>query len=131
MEIKKKIQHRLLFLSSLLITCAPIVNAYAAPARRGGESLNTSTTTTSATGSLESPPYVLTLIYNTLRIFRDAGVILLVYSIFSMILAMRNEDTESKVNASTQLVVAIVCVSFTSIARGLIVLVGGGNYEPK
>lgn len=113
MEIKKKIQHRLLFLSSLLITCAPIVNAYAAP---------------STTVPLNSPPYILALISNTLRIFRDAGVILLVYSIFSMILAMRNEDTESKVNASTQLVVAIVCVSFTSITRGIISLVGGDSY---
>jgi hypothetical protein len=129
MEIKKKIQHRLLFLSSLLITCAPIVNVYAAPAAVG--SPNGGPTPTSTTVPLNSPPYILALISNTLRIFRDAGVILLVYSIFSMILAMRNEDTESKVNASTQLVVAIVCVSFTSIARGIISLVGGDAYAPK
>lgn len=66
--------------------------------------------------TINSPQYITILIITLLKVFRGAGILLLVYSIFSIILAIKNEDVESKVNATSQFAVALMLISFGTIA---------------
>lgn len=75
-----------------------------------------SMTAHAAEHTINSPQYITILIITLLKVFRGAGILLLVYSIFSIILAIKNEDVESKVNATSQFAVALMLISFGTIA---------------
>lgn len=66
-------------------------------------------------GGYSSLHYVVELINTLLKVFNAAGIILLAYSVFALIMAIKDENIESKVHATTQLVVAIVLITFSTI----------------
>lgn len=66
-----------------------------------------------------SLPYVIKIINALLGVFRGAGLILLAYSVITLILAIKDENVDSKVQASTQIAVALVCITFSSIIQAL------------
>jgi hypothetical protein len=67
---------------------------------------------------------VVLLINSILGVFFYAGIVLLVYSVVAFILAMKNEDAESKVQAISQISVSIVCMTLSGTIRGLMAAVG-------
>lgn len=69
--------------------------------------------------ALKSVPKIVQLINALLGVFRGAGIILLVYSIIVLILAIKDENVDSKVQATTQIAVALVCITLSSIMRSL------------
>ena len=44
-------------------------------------------------------------------VFAVAGIFLMVYSIFAFIMALKNEDPDAKVTATTQMGIALFCIS--------------------
>lgn len=52
-------------------------------------------------------------------IFRAVGIILCVYSIGQLILAIKNEDADSKTRATTQIIVSVVLIALPSIINTL------------
>jgi cellulose biosynthesis protein BcsQ len=69
--------------------------------------------------ALKSTDKIVQLINALLRIFRGAGIILLVYSVIALVLAIKDENVDSKVQATTQIAVALVCITLASIMRSL------------
>ena len=67
-----------------------------------------------------SVPIVLKLLGQMIDIFRAAGIILLVYAVIAFILALKNEDAESKVNAIMQMSISIVLITLSSIISPLL-----------
>lgn len=67
---------------------------------------------------------IVRLINELLTVFTGAGVLLLLYAIIALILAMKDENAESKVNAISQLGVAIVLITFSTILSQLAQSVG-------
>lgn len=57
--------------------------------------------------------YIVEIIRTLLGVFTAAGIILLAYSIIAFAIAMKDENSESKVNATSQMVVAIVLITFS------------------
>ena len=51
------------------------------------------------------------IIQQVLSIFQYAGIVLLVYGIFTMIMALKNEDADSKITSATQIGIAIFCIT--------------------
>lgn len=74
-----------------------------------------------------SPPVVLELIQELLGVFQAAGLVLLVYAIIAFVLALKNEDAESKVNAITQLSIAIVLLTLSTTVSELMTAAGLSN----
>ena len=68
-----------------------------------------------ACAALKSLPKIIQIINSLLVVFRGAGVILLAYSIISLVLALKDENADAKVQASTQIAVAVVCITLSSI----------------
>lgn len=66
-----------------------------------------------------SLPYIIKIINVLLGVFRGAGLILLAYSVIALILAVKDENVDAKVQASTQIAVALVCITLSSIIRTL------------
>lgn len=71
-----------------------------------------------------TPPIILKLISKLLTVFEYAGIILLVYAVISLILALKNEDAESKVNAVTQISIAIVLLTLSGTVNTLLSAAG-------
>lgn len=69
-------------------------------------------------------PIILKLIAKLLTVFWYAGIILLVYAVISLILALKNEDAESKVNAVTQISIAIVLLTLSGTVKTLLSAAG-------
>lgn len=65
----------------------------------------------------QSVKHIVKLINALLAVFQGAGVILLAYSIIALILAFKDENAEAKVNASTQLGVAVFLVTFSTFLK--------------
>lgn len=83
--------------------------------------LLTSVTVANATPTTPtSVPIVLKLLGKMIDIFRAAGIILLVYAVIAFILALKNEDAESKVNAIMQMSISIVLITLSSIISPLL-----------
>lgn len=78
------------------------------------------TSVTVANAAPTSVPIILKLLGEMLKIFQAAGFVLLVYAIFTLILALKNEDAESKVNAITQISISIVLITLSSIIEPLL-----------
>lgn len=74
--------------------------------------------------ALTSVTYIIKMIDLLLGVFRAAGLLLLVYAIFSFILSIKNEDAESKVNAIMHISIAIVLITLSSILSELFVAAG-------
>lgn len=68
--------------------------------------------------------YILLLIDSLMSIFFYAGLVLLVWSVISFIIAFKNEDADSKVQAISQIAVAIVCVTLSGTLNALMVAAG-------
>lgn len=79
---------------------------------------------TAFASATHSYPIVLKIIAKLLEVFRYAGIVLLVYAVIALILAFKNEDAESKVNAITQVSIAIVLITLSSIIGSLMTAVG-------
>lgn len=71
-----------------------------------------------------SPPIILKLISKLLTVFWYAGLVLLVYAVIALILALKNEDAESKVNAVTQISIAIVLITLSGTVNTLLAAAG-------
>ena len=67
---------------------------------------------------------IVKLIGALLPVFRGAGIVLLAWSAFSLVMAIKDENVESKVHATSQLAVAVILVTFTTLLSGLARLVG-------
>ena len=67
---------------------------------------------------------VLLMISKILTVFSYAGILLLVYAVLSLILAFKNEDAESKVNAITQISIAIVLLTLSGTVNALLKAAG-------
>ena len=78
------------------------------------------TSVTVANATPTSVPIVLKLLVQMIDIFRAAGIILLVYAVIAFILALKNEDAESKVNAIMQMSISIVLITLSSIISPLL-----------
>ena len=65
---------------------------------------------------------VIKLAVKILNVITSAGIILLAYSVVAFALAMKDENSESKVNATTQIAVAIVMITFSASLAGLAAL---------
>lgn len=78
------------------------------------------TSVTVANATPTSVPIVLKLLGKMIDIFRAAGIILLVYAVIAFILALKNEDAESKVNAIMQMSISIVLITLSSIISPLL-----------
>lgn len=74
--------------------------------------------------ALASITYIVEMINLLLGVFRAAGLLLLVYAIFSFILSIKNEDAESKVNAIMHISIAIVLITLSSILSELFIAAG-------
>lgn len=74
--------------------------------------------------ALTSIKYIVEMINLLLGVFRAAGLLLLVYAIFSFILSIKNEDAESKVNAIMHISIAIVLITLSSILSELFIAAG-------
>lgn len=66
-----------------------------------------------------SPKIIMKLIAKLLTVFQYAGILLLVYAVIALILSMKNEDAESKVNAITQISIAIVLITLSGTVKAL------------
>lgn len=78
------------------------------------------TSVTVANAAPASVLIVLKLLGQMIDIFRAAGIILLVYAVIAFILALKNEDAESKVNAIMQMSISIVLITLSSIISPLL-----------
>lgn len=67
---------------------------------------------------------IVSLIKVLLTVFEKAGVVLLVYAIGKLVLAMKDENSESKTAAATILAVSIVLVSIETVLMPLFVAFG-------
>ncbi len=67
-----------------------------------------------------TPPIILKLIAKLLTVFWYAGLLLLVYAVISLIIALKNEDAESKVNAVTQISISIVLITLSGTVQTLL-----------
>lgn len=67
---------------------------------------------------------VLLMISKLLSVFTYAGIVLLAYATISLILALKNEDAESKVNAVTQISIAIVLITLSGTVNALLAAAG-------
>lgn len=78
------------------------------------------------TGTNSSPSVkkIVEIIKVLLPIFRGAGIVLLAWSAFSLIMAVKDENVESKVHATSQLAVAIVLITFSTLLSTLASYVG-------
>ena len=74
--------------------------------------------------ALKSVPKIVEIINALLRVFRGAGIILLAYSVIALILAIKDENADSKVQASMQMAVALVCITLSTIMKALAASVG-------
>lgn len=110
-KVSKNLRNNALVLSSLFISHTLIPTAFAAPWGAGGDPRASTTV-------------VASIIKALMTVFRDAGVILLAYSLFNLIISIKNEDAESKVNAASQIAVAITCITMSSILQGFLTAMG-------
>ncbi len=62
---------------------------------------------------------IVALIGVLIRIFQAAAGVLLAYGVVALVLAMKDENAEAKVNATTQIGVAITVLGLSTILRGL------------
>ena len=69
-------------------------------------------------------PKVLQMISKLLTVFTYAGVVLLAYAVIALILALKNEDAESKVNAVTQISIATVLITLSGTVNTLLSAAG-------
>lgn len=69
-------------------------------------------------------PKILLLISKLLTVFTYAGILLLAYAVIALILALKNEDAESKINAITQISIAIVLVTLSGTVNALLAAAG-------
>lgn len=71
-----------------------------------------------------SPKIIMMLISKLLTVFQSAGALLLAYAMIALILAMKNEDAESKVNAITQISIAIILITISGTVKTLMSAAG-------
>lgn len=81
-------------------------------------------TPTAFAEATHSPKIIMKLIAKLLTVFQYAGVVLLAYAVIALILAMKNEDAESKVNAITQVSIAIVLITLSGTVKALMAAAG-------
>lgn len=92
---------------------AIIPTALAATHGGGGIDAANGETVTYSAHTLKAVADIVGIIQTLLGVFTGAGMILLAYSIIAFAIAMKDENAESKVNATTQMVVAIVLITFS------------------
>lgn len=62
---------------------------------------------------------IIKIIKALLGVFQGAGVILLAYSMIALILALKDENVDNKVQATTQIAVSVVCITLPAILETL------------
>lgn len=74
---------------------------------------------TAHASDLSSTDIIFLICASLIDVFFAAGIVLLVWSVVQLILAIKNEDAESKVQASSQIALAITIISFEGIFETL------------
>ena len=111
-----RLKNTFLCLSASAVALTSPAIAYAIPAR---PSYAPDPDIPSPTNTQESVKIIVELIGSLLNIFLAAGIVLLAYSTFSLVLAVKDENIESKVQATSQLAVSLVLITFSSLLKGL------------
>ena len=104
-------------LRTLINTCLSFVASIwfniACPIKAFAEDVSVDTHNVIASGD------VISIAVKILNVITSAGIILLAYSVIAFALAMKDENAESKANATTQIAVAIVMITFAASLAGL------------
>ncbi len=106
-KISTKVKKCTLTLSSLFLIQTVVPISFAAEWGWGG-------------AARHSTKVIASIIQSLMVVFRGAGVILLAYALFNFILALKNEDSESKVNAASQIALAITCMSMATVLKAIL-----------
>lgn len=106
-KISKKIKKYMIALSSICLIQMAVPTSFAADWGYGGDPRS-------------STNVIASIIQSLMVVFRGAGVILLAYALFNFVLALKNEDSESKVNAASQIALAITCMSMATVLKAIL-----------